>query len=168
MKARYFLLIGCLLIHTTAYGYPKGYKEMTKYEIYDPEEYMEINKIDIPDDVAESCEKYGAEYGICPELVEGLCWRESRCKSNAKNGNCKGIAQIDVDVHTDRMKRLKVTNIYDTDQNIHVAFDLLSELYKGNMEKALDAYNGNNMNGKSEYTKSILKAAHALELVGGE
>lgn len=169
-------LLGCIIggliggYQISAWAYPIGYKEFDTYAMADPEQYMEENYVDIPLEVSESCEKYGEEYGICPEVGEGLCWRETRCQSDAENGNCKGVAQIDVKVHKDRLKRLGITNIYDTDQNIHVMFDLLKELYEQekDLAKSLDAYNGNGKNGKSKYAKDILTVSAALEMTGGD
>ena len=51
-------------------------------------------EIDAPDDVKEICEKYGAEYDICPELLEAICWNESRYTVKITAGTCKGIMQI--------------------------------------------------------------------------
>lgn len=170
LKALCFMLI-VFGYSTVAYAMPVGYEEIQIYgkEIVDAEEYMEERKIDIPLEVSEACEKYGAEYNILPEIGEALCWRESRCTADANNGSCKGIAQINVNVHKGRMDKLGVKDIYDVDGNIHVAYDYLNDLIKDNNDiaKSLDAYNGNGMNGKSKYTKEILTVASILDR-GGE
>ena len=162
-------LIGFALwsVQTKAWASPAGYKEMSQVEVADPEEFMEENAVDIPKEVSDICEKYGEEYNICPEVCEAICWRESRCTANAKNGLCRGIMQVNEKVHKDRMKKLKVTDIYDLDGNIHVGFDLLSDLYSTNknMKEALDAYNGNS---NSEYSKQVLKVAKCLDMTGGD
>ena len=167
-------VIGCLIglalgsIQLKAWAYPIGYEEFEAYGqgIIDPEEYMEERLIDITDEVTQSCEKWGAEYNICPEDGEALCYVETRC-TDATNGNCEGIAQINVPYHRARMKRLGITDIHNTDQNIHVMFDYLSELYGkyGDLAKALDAYNGNGKNGKSGYAKDILTVAAVLDML---
>lgn len=156
-------------IQVKAWASPIGLETMQKQEIADPEEYMEINYVDIPQEISEVCEKYGEEYGICPEIGEALVWRETRCK-NIDNGSCKGYAQINTNVHKSRMKRLGVNDIHNMDGNIHIAFDYLSELYQknGDIAKALDEYNGNGRGGKSKYAKQILVVARCLDLTGGD
>jgi hypothetical protein len=91
-------------IQVQAWASPIGYSAMQEQDIDDPEEYMEENLVDIPLEVEETCEKYGEKYNICPEILEAICWRESRCTANAKNGLCRGIMQVNEKVHKDRMK----------------------------------------------------------------
>ena len=155
-------------IQVQAWAQPLGYKEMSQVEVDDPESYMEENLIDIPSEVEETCEKYGDEYNICPEILEAICWRESRCTAKAKNGSCKGVMQVNENVHQERMKKLGVKDIYDLDGNIHTATDLLSDLYKDkkSISKALDAYNGNK--GNTAYVSDILRTAAALDRIGGD
>ena len=165
-------IIGFILwsFQTSAWAMPSGYEEVQAQTIQDPESYLEENLIDIPQEVSDICEKYGAEYNLLPEIGEGLCWRETRCTEDAENGSCKGIAQINVKVHKGRMEKLNITNIYDLDSNIHLAFDLLSELEEKNhdIRKSLDEYNGNGQGGNSKYAKQILLVARCLDLTGGD
>lgn len=84
---------------------------------------------DIPEEIQVACEKYGAEYDICPEELEAFCYEESRYIANVSNGNCKGLMQVNEKVHKARMEKLGITDIYDVDSNIHLAADLLAELY---------------------------------------
>lgn len=86
--------------------------------------------ITIPDEVRESCEKWGEEYGICPELLEAMCWHETRCKAEATNGNCIGITQINPKFHKATMELLEVTDLTDYDQNIHVCAYTIAEYAK--------------------------------------
>ena len=152
-----------------AWATPIGYLELKQYEIKDPEGYMEEYYVDIPNEISEVCEKYGAEYNICPEILEALVWRESRC-TDVSNGNCKGYAQVNEHIHKDRMDSLGIKDIHDLDGNIHVATDLLSDLYDdtGNVAKSLDKYNGNKQNGNSGYAKQIMTVAYCLDRVGGD
>ena len=41
---------------------------------------------EIPEDVQAACEKWGAAYDICPELLEAICYNESRYISTVENG----------------------------------------------------------------------------------
>ncbi len=131
----------------------------------------------IPENVKTICEKYGEEYNICPELLEAICWNESRFTAKAENGTCKGIMQINVTAHTDRMAKLGVTDIYDIDSNIHVGADYLAELFASYEDAGavLGSYHGErNAVSKAEkgqlsgYTKRILKKAEYFERLHGK
>ena len=91
--------------------------------------------------INEICE----EYCICPELVMAIIERESSGQADAVNGDCKGLMQINEPYHTDRMKRLGVTNLFDPYGNILVGVDYLSELAAEFEDIAfvLDIYSGN-------------------------
>ena len=69
--------------------------------------------------------------------------------------------QIQERWHKDRMKRLGVTNLYDSEQNITVGCDILSELLNkyGNYKDALSAYNSGNTHDGRQYAERILNAA---------
>lgn len=76
--------------------------------------------IQIPVEVQESCEKWGEEYEICPELLEAMCWHETRCRPELENGGCVGITQINPKYHQKGMELLGVDDLLDYDQNIHL------------------------------------------------
>lgn len=98
----------------------------------------------ISQEIQETCEKYGKEYGICPELLMAIIERESAGQADAENGGCKGLMQISEKWHIDRMERLGVTDIYDVDDNIHTGTDYLAELMEeyGEVTTALMVYHG--------------------------
>lgn len=128
----------------------------------------------VPQYVEEAAEKYGEEYNIAPEFLEAIAYTESRYQADAENGSCKGLMQISVKWHADRMEELGVTDIYDPDGNMHVAADYLSELfhkyedpglvlmhYNGASREAVTEYieTGN----MSEYTEKTLALSEDLE-----
>lgn len=131
-----------------------------------------------PLEVQEACNKWGGEYNICPELLQAICYHESRYTADAENGSCVGIMQINEPVHADRIKRLGVTDIYDIDSNIHVGADLLAELFENYSSDAgtvLGLYHGEKYairKGKkgiySNYTNEILEKAYDLERLHGK
>ena len=84
-----------------------------------------------PAEVQEACIKYGKEYGIKPELLEAVCWKESRYQEGItdKSRTCFGLMQIKASCHRDRMKRLGVIDLYDIDSNVHVGADILADLF---------------------------------------
>lgn len=132
---------------------------------------------EIPEDVQAACEKWGAAYDICPELLEAICYNESRYISTVENGTCKGLMQINTPYHKDRMKDCNVTDIFDIDSNIHVGADYLAELFKDHEDTAvvIGLYHGEanaeekaKQNKLSSYTKKILEKAASLERAHGK
>lgn len=127
---------------------------------------------EVPEEVRTACEKYGEEYNIAPELLEAIIWHESRYTPGVYAGSCKGLMQINVTYHQDRMKKLGVKDIFDVDGNIHVGADYLAELFALYEDPAvvLGFYHGETnaiweakYDKLSTYTKSVLKKAAEFE-----
>lgn len=85
----------------------------------------------IPADIRDYCEVIGAEYEICPELLEAIAYKESRFCPEVTNKKCYGLMQINVKVHADRIEKYGWTadDMFDKYKNITVAADYLKELY---------------------------------------
>lgn len=98
----------------------------------------------ISETAKQACIEYGEKYGVSVELIEAIIETESWGVPSAENGNCKGLMQINLPFHQDRMKRLGITNIFDERQNILVGADLLAELLAtyGDVAVALGKYHG--------------------------
>ena len=93
------LLMGvCLFMAPVTTVYASEISHTTIQEVYDDEE--------IPLDVALAAELIGAEYDICPDLLEAIAWHESRFTLEAKNGTCVGIMQINYPYYKSRMQKL--------------------------------------------------------------
>lgn len=131
----------------------------------------------ISNEAVVACEKYGEQYGICPELLMAMVETESGGDPKAVNGSCKGLMQVSEKWHQGRMERLGVTNIYDTAGNILVATDYLYELFEkyGDVGLVLDVYNGNSKamsNAESgiisEYASKVLTRSEKLERIHGK
>lgn len=123
------------------------------------------------------CEEIGKQYGICPELLEAIMESESSGNAHAENGNCKGLMQINILYHRDRMSRLGVSDIYDGRGNILVAADYLVELFQkyGDVGTVLMVYNGSNnaldrgaQADYTEYASRIIKRSEQLERLHGK
>ena len=86
----------------------------------------------IPKDIKEYCEEIGEEFGICPELLEAICYHESRFIPTVTNKNCYGLCQVNVKVHAERIAKYDYTaeDMLEAYPNIKVAADLLAELYE--------------------------------------
>ena len=125
---------------------------------------------DIPVEVQKAAIKYGEEYGILPEFLEALAWRESRYHADAvsKDGSCIGLCQVNPKWHKERMERTGKTDLYNIDDNMNVAADYLSELlqeHPGEPEIALMIYNGDHSYREgniSQYAQDIMKKSQEL------
>ncbi len=131
----------------------------------------------ISEEAQEACVKYGEEYGICPELLMAVIERESAGQADVESGGCKGLMQIADRWHTNRMKRLGVTDIYDVDGNIYVGADYIAELFEeyGEAATVLMVYHGEknavtrSENGEiSSYADWILTRSAELERMNGK
>lgn len=125
----------------------------------------------VPEDVKLYCERAQEETNVCAELLEAICWRESRFQADAKNAGCLGIMQISIEWHRGRMAELGVTDIYDAEGNIRVGADYLAELFEkwdGDLYSALKEYNGDTSEGVSKYALEIAEVSEALERVHGK
>lgn len=130
-----------------------------------------------PLEVQIACNKYGAQYNVCPELLEAICYHESRYTPDISNGTCRGIMQINEPYHKERMERLGVTDIYDLEGNILVGADYLAELFAeyNDVGIVMGLYHGEKNaieKGKSgnlsNYTKEILELSEHLERLHGK
>lgn len=123
-------------------------------------------------------EEIGAEYGICPELLQAMVFYESSNNPKAKNsGGDTGYMQINKKWHKDRMNRLGVQDLTDGYGNILVGADYLAELAKEyeDIPLVLMKYNGDSKADKlyrqgemSDYAKKILDLSQELERLHGK
>jgi len=136
------------------------------------------NPIDVPTEVVEISEDLGAQYDICPELIQAICFKESSFQPDAENGGCVGMMQIYPEWHRERMDRLESTDLFDTRQNMTVGVDYLAELI-GQYEDvsiALMMYNGNSsaedvlagLGEISDYADEVLAISAELERGNGK
>lgn len=111
-------------------------------------------------------------YGICPELIMAIIEKESSGKAKARNGNCKGLMQVNENCHKDKIEEFNVTDIYDPYSNILIGTAYLLELFEEyeDVGMVLMVYNGDSKAKKyqqtgslSKYAASILKRACELE-----
>ena len=85
------------------------------------------------------CLENNVEFGIVLAVIE----TESGYRRDAKSSVAYGYMQIVPSCHSERMKRLGVSDILDPYQNIMTGIDYLSEMlnkFDGNYKKALTAY----------------------------
>ena len=132
-----------------------------------------------PIEIQIACNKYGEQYNICPELLEAICYQESRYSETAVDvtGECVGLMQVKASCHKGRMNRLEIQDLTDIDNNVHVGADYLSELFETYEDAGivLGLYHGETLaiqNGRtgnySNYVKSILENSERLERLHGK
>ena len=131
-------------------------------------------QVNIPNEIRESCEKWGKEYEICPEVLEAMCWQETRCRPELDNGSCYGITQINPKFHRATMDKLGIDDLYDYDQNIHVCAYTIRQ-YANDTEDlycVLMMWNCGSSKGKrlyeqgkfTSYAKQVSEISHDLEM----
>jgi soluble lytic murein transglycosylase-like protein len=131
-----------------------------------------------PIEVQILCDIYGEKYNICPELLEAICYYESRYDATVIDGtgSCYGLMQIKKSCHKARMKRLGVTDLTDMESNIKVGADYLAELFEQyeDVGVVLTIYHGesnieNAYKGQlSSYVNKILEKSAYLERLHGK
>lgn len=131
----------------------------------------------VPDDIKAISEELGEQYNICPELIQAICWQESRFQPETEGEGCIGIMQVMPEWHRERMDRLGVTDLKDARQNMATAVDYLSELTRDeeDMEEALMRYHGESRiterlgrGEMSEYADAVLTLSAELERRNGK
>ena len=110
-------------------------------------------------------DKMAKRYGLDSRIIKALIEEESGWAASAEgdNGNSIGLMQIQERWHKERMKRLGVKDLYDSDQNITVGCDILSELLNkyGNYKDALSVYNSGNVHDGKQYAERIIRNAES-------
>ncbi len=138
---------------------------------------VQAKTIDVPEEVVEISEELGGQYNICPEVIQAICYKESRFQADAEGGGCVGIMQVAPKWHKERMDRLGVTDLTDMRQNMTVAVDYLSELSADGTDiaEALMRYHGeSDVDSRlsdcevSEYAEDILEISAELEREHGK
>lgn len=134
--------------------------------------------IDVPREVVDISEELGAQYDICPELIQAMCFKESSFRTDVESDGNVGIMQVNPKWHKGRMERLGVADIFDMRGNMVVGVDYLSELI-GQYEDvsvALMVYNGDSSaedviggsDDVSDYVEEILTISVELERKNGK
>lgn len=151
-------------------------------------EALKEMKVVIPDDIVQITEEVGAEYDICPELLQAIIWQESRCISSVFNSSCKGLMQVNVSVsmNRDNIKELADEQnmdfsaaVFDAAINIETGARLLRVLYDkygDDPAEILMRYNGDSTNLKnylnggemSNYAAETLEISELLERAHGK
>ena len=125
--------------------------------------------------IMEITSEVGSLYNICPELLQAICYHESRYCITAENDTCKGLMQLNINYMAERMERLGVTDIYDEYSNVLLAADYIAELrdtttYGDDLYYVLMRYNMTTATANEFYEQGKVSAyaenvaAYAMEL----
>lgn len=114
------------------------------------------------------CREVGVDYYTVVALIE----RESKYKYNAvgDNGNSIGYMQIYSKWHTERMKELGVTDLYNPYENIKVGVDTLAEIQEKYLDSSgancvLMVYNMGESTAKEFWEKGIYSTKYSREVL---
>lgn len=138
---------------------------------------VEHVRYDIPldDELQDYIIETSEEHGVDPAIIIAMIKRESQFDIDiiGDRGKAFGLMQIHPRWHSDRMKKLGVTDLLDPYQNVTVGIDIMAELLDGSesVEWALMVYNGGYANANrhiesgtlSEYATDVLEFAEELE-----
>lgn len=129
------------------------------------------------DEINQYITEVATQYEICPELIMAMVETESNYDVDAENGDCKGLMQVSIKWHKDRMDKLGVTDLMDPYSNILVGADYLAELsekyevglalmiYNGGYNYAMRIYEKGEL---SSYATKILERSAELEVEHGK
>lgn len=116
-------------------------EEQKKYDF----SFYQVPFGELSDDIQIYTHEICEQYGLPTEIVFAMMRHESRFDSEAvgDDGQSFGYMQVMEKWHKDRMERLGVADLKNPEENILVAVDYLSELYRKyrDMTSALMDYN---------------------------
>jgi len=125
----------------------------------------------VPNDIAQYCESAGKQYNISPEMLMAIAWKESHFTPDAENGDCKGLMQINVDVHEDKLA-VYGGDWSDERTSIYTAAMVISEIIdQGNddLGSIMSLYHGEGTpDAYSKYTQEIGRISEDYERIDGK
>lgn len=125
----------------------------------------------VPQDIAEYCESAGQHFGISPEMLMAIAWKESSFNPKAENGSCKGLMQINVKVHEDKLA-IYGGDWSDTRTSIYTSAMVISEIINDGNEDLgaiMSLYHGEGTpDAYSDYTKEVGRISMDYERIDGK
>ena len=123
------------------------------------------DKVEVPADLKPIFEEKADEYGIDEYFLEALAWRESRFKTTASNGNCKGLMEVNVKYYPHDWK--------DPEQNIDAAcrciIAIINQYDAEDLGDIASYYHGEGKPGYSSYVQDVDRVQRVLaEEDGGQ
>ena len=125
----------------------------------------------VPQDIAQYCESAGKHFGISPEMLMAIAWKESSFNPKAENGSCKGLMQINVKVHEDKLA-IYGGDWSDARTSIYTSAMVISEIINDGNEDLgaiMSLYHGEGTpDAYSDYTKEVGRISMDYERIDGK
>lgn len=116
------------------------------------------DKVEVPAELKPIFEEKADEYGIDEYFLEALAWRESRFKTTASNGNCKGLMEVNVKYYPHDWK--------DPEQNIDAAcrciMAIINQYDAEDLGDIASYYHGEGKPGYSSYVQDVDRVQRVL------
>ena len=110
-------------------------------------------RIPLSRNLQERMQTFCGDCAVPYEIALAVVYQESRFQSDAENGSCVGLMQIN-QVNGDRLfSKIGVTDLRDPEQNLHAGIWMLGELFEkyGEWNMALTAYNNGESGAKKKF-----------------
>lgn len=145
------------------------------------EKYVEVacgiidKTVAIPEeDIRTMCEQVCKDTKIEPEILEALCYEESRFNPAVESkSKCIGLCQVSSVYYKERAEELEITDFYEPYSNLTLCVSILEDLIEkyDNYEIILMSYNLGEQkalkrykeSGVSEYAQNILNNAEKIK-----
>lgn len=156
---------------------PEEEKEVTVRYVKSFDAETLVDDTFLSEEYQEYCHDAALRYGLDEYVLMAMAERESCGDAGAvSSGGDVGLIQVNPAWHSDRMKKLGITDLTDPKSNILVAADYLKELLgenEYNLPLALMKYNMNHDRAEqlisegrySEYASSIIRRSYELKLL---
>lgn len=135
-----------------------GYVEPVVARQVVAEAWLKEKNIEVPPDIKAICREKADEYGIDEYFLEALAWRESRFKTTASNGNCKGLMEVNVKYYPHDWK--------DPEQNIDAAcrciMAIINQYDAEDLGDIASYYHGEGKPGYSSYVQDVDRVQRVL------
>lgn len=116
------------------------------------------DKVEVPAELKPIFEEKADEYGIDEYFLEALAWRESRFKTTASNGNCKGLMEVNVKYYPHDWK--------DPEQSIDAAcrciMAIINQYDAEDLGDIASYYHGEGKPGYSSYVQDVDRVQRVL------
>lgn len=115
------------------------------------QDWLKERKIEVPDDVRKACRKCGDKYGISEYMLMAIAYKESRFKTTAENGPCKGAFQVNVNYHPHNWQDINA----NCDAACQVIMGVIKKYGCEDLADICSMYHGEGHIGYSDYTGDI-------------
>lgn len=113
----------------------------------------------LSESICELCVEIGEDYNICPELIMSIIEHESSGRSDARNGNCVGLMQVNEIYHG------AGADLTDPETNIEIGTAYLAELFEESQDVGLVLMRYNGVSKAYEYSEQGIITDYAANVL---